>query len=589
MDKNSKATNEAMHRSLEACARSLAGDPALALTAVPDSRGACDARALQHAYHDAQVQRQHAPRDAFAARLFNLMETERFEAMGANRFAGVRQNLDAREGVQVLGESIDPDAENPTLMRLHRALSLLCRQAFRDGSSPPAGSVAGQPASTEQALVNELVQPLLPMLKGVLSTQAEFAVMARQLSDRLATQAGGSSDGSNLLGESEPSDDILEMQAMPDDVDEDDDLGSELDESLDAEQSGRDSEEPPADTQGEAEQEEALPEDAMDEAPTAGPDPAIVRSGDTQPYRAYTTDFDEIVHAADWADQIALQDKRGELDQHIEVHGRLVRRLAARLQRVLLARQRRHWQFDLEEGQLDSARLARIVTDPLMPLSFKAESEIPFRNTTVTLLIDNSRSMLGRPIMIAASCADILARTLERCGVSVEILGFTTVHLHGGASTERWKAAGAPVNPGRLNDLRHIVYKSADMPYRSARRSLGLMLDRDILKQNIDGEALQWAYQRLMKRPEERRILMTISDGAPVDTSTLGANSGDYLAKHLQQVIDGIQRSESAELLAIGIGHDVSQYYEHAVSVYDARQLGPVMLNELEALFKQAA
>ncbi len=578
-----------MHRSLEACARSLAEDPALALSAVPDSRGACDARALQHTYHDEQVQRHHAPRDAFAARLFNLMETERFEALGANRFAGVRQNLDARDGVQVLGELIDPDAEDPTLMRLQRALSVLCRQAFREDCTPPVGSVADQPASTEQALVDELAQPLLPMLTAALNKQAEFAVLACQLSDRLATQAGGGSDGSLLMGEAESPEEILEAQELPDDVDEDDDLGSEFDESLDAEQSGRDSEEPPADKQGEAEQEEALPEDALDEAPTAGPDPTIVRSGDTQPYRAYTTDFDEVIHASEWADQTALQGKRGELDQHIEVHGRLVRRLAARLQRVLLARQRRHWLFDLEEGQLDSARLARIITDPLMPLSFKAESEIPFRNTTVTLLIDNSRSMLGRPIMIAASCADILARTLERCGVSVEILGFTTVHLHGGTSTERWKAAGAPVNPGRLNDLRHIVYKPADMPYRSARRSLGLMLERDILKQNIDGEALQWAYQRLMKRPEERRILMTISDGAPVDTSTLGANSGDYLSRHLQQVIDDIQRSDNVELLAIGIGHDVSQYYEHAVSVYDARQLGPVMLNELETLFKQAA
>lgn len=589
MEKNSKATNDAMRSSLEACARSLAEDPALALSAVPESRGACDARALQHAYHDAQVQRQHAPRDAFAARLFNLMETERFEAMGANRFAGVRQNLDARDGVQVLGESIDPDLENPTLMRLQTALSDLCRQAFRHGGTPLAGSVPGQPVSTEQALVIELAQPLLPMLRDVLGAQADFALMARQLSDRLATRAAGGCDGSVLMGESELPDDNPDVQPLPDDDDEHDDPESDLDETLDAEHSGRDSDEPPADTQGEAEQEEALPEDAMDEAPTAGPDPIIMRSGDTLPYRAYTTEFDEIIHAADWADQSALQGKRGELDQHIEVHGRLVRRLASRLQRVLLARQRRHWQFDLEEGQLDSARLARIVTDPLMPLSFKAESEIPFRNTTVTLLIDNSRSMLGRPIMIAASCADILARTLERCGVSVEILGFTTVHLHGGASTERWKAAGAPMNPGRLNDLRHIVYKSADTPYRSARRSLGLMLERDILKQNIDGEALQWAYRRLMKRPEERRILMTISDGAPVDTSTLGANSGDYLSKHLQQVIDDIQRSENVELLAIGIGHDVSQYYEHAVSVYDARQLGPVMLNELEALFKQAA
>ncbi len=589
MEKNSKATDGVMHRSMEACARTLAQDPALALSALPDSRGGCDARALQHAYHDAQVQRHHVPRDAFAAQLFNLMETERFEALGANRFAGVRQNLDARSGVQVLGESMDLTAEDPALMRLQMALRTLCRQAFRADCMTPAEFLAGQPASTEQALVKELVQPLLPRLTAVLNEQAEFAVLARQFSDRLATQATEGADGSLLMGEAALPEEALEAQELPDDVAWDDEFAAELNESLDAEQSGRDSDELPTENQGESEQEDPVMEEAVDEAPTAGPDPTLVRSGDTQPYRAYTTDFDEIVYASEWADQTALQGKRRELDQHIDVHGRLVRRLAARLQRVLLARQRRHWEFDLEEGQLDSARLARILTDPLMPLSFKAESEIPFRNTTVTLLIDNSRSMLGRPIMIAASCADILARTLERCGVSVEILGFSTVHLHGGQSTERWKAAGKPLNPGRLNDLRHIVYKSADVPYRSARRSLGLMLDRDILKQNIDGEALQWAYQRLMKRPEERRILMTISDGAPVDTSTLGANAGDYLSKHLQQVIEDIQRSDSVELLAIGIGHDVSQYYQHAVSVYDARQLGPVMLNELETLFRQAA
>jgi cobaltochelatase CobT len=332
-----------------------------------------------------------------------------------------------------------------------------------------------------------------------------------------------------------------------------------------------------------------LPEQALDEAPIAGPDPTIQVSGDTQPYKVFTTDFDETAHATQWATAEQLAQWRLELDDHIAVHGRLVRRLATRLQRVLLAQQKRHWQFDLEEGQLDSARLSRIISDPLMPLSFKAESEMAFRNTTFTLLIDNSRSMLGKPIMIAAVAADILARTLERCGVTVEILGFTTCHLHGGFSTEAWEQSGSPQNPGRLNDTRHIIYKAADTPYRLARRNMGLMLDRDILKQNIDGEALTWAYQRLRQRPEQRRILMTISDGAPVDTSTLGANAGDYLARHLQSVIDDIESSSAIELMAIGIGHDVSRFYSHAVSVFDARQLGPVMLDQLESLFRQAA
>ena len=357
---------------------------------------------------------------------------------------------------------------------------------------------------------------------------------------------------------------------------------------LESHSDDRGDDDPLSDVQGEADSTDQVLEQAVDEAPVAGPDPTIVVTGDTQTYRAYTTDFDEVAYASTWADQSALRQWRDELDEHIKIHGRLVRRLASRLQRVLLARQNRHWQFDLEEGHLDSRRLSRIISDPLLPLAFKAESDIAMRDTTITLLIDNSRSMLGRPIMIAAACADILARTLERCGVSVEILGFTTAHLHGGNSTGLWEQQGKPENPGRLNDLRHIVYKSADTPYRSGRRNLGLMLDKDILKQNIDGEALLWAHQRLMKRAERRRILMVISDGAPVDTSTLGANGGDYLARHLHQVVEYIEQAGHVELLAIGIGHDVSRFYQQAVSVFDARQLGPVMLTQLESLFRQA-
>ncbi|MBX2879903.1 MAG: hypothetical protein KTR32_08230, partial [Granulosicoccus sp.] len=330
-------------------------------------------------------------------------------------------------------------------------------------------------------------------------------------------------------------------------------------------------------------------EQAIDEAPATGLDPLVSVAGESRPYKAYTTEFDEVFHAATWAEQNDLCRWRDELDQHIDTHARLVQRLASRLQRVLLAQQQRHWQFDMDAGQLDCARLSRIVTQPTMPLSFKTESDIALRDTTVTLLIDNSRSMLGRPIMIAAACADILARTLERCGVSVEILGFTTVHLHGGRSTELWQLQGSPADPGRLNDLRHIIYKSAQSSYRSARRNLGLMLDKDILKQNIDGESLNWAYQRLLKRPQQRKILMTISDGAPVDTSTLSANSGNYLAQHLRMIIADIEKSPAVELVAIGIGHDVSQYYSHAMSVYDARQLGPAMLEKLSLLLRYSA
>lgn len=561
---------------MDACARSLAGDAALDLSAQSAdmaSRGSRDAQALRRAHHDVELQRQFQPRDAAAAELFCLMEVERYEALGANRYEGVARNLDARPSPA----SLDTD---DAWQRLLDALSQACRQAFRQGALSRQSAAV---TPTELTLLNRQLSKHLPTLSAQLEDQAAFAALAKRVAATLAGSLRSDAEAGLSL-DAELEDEAQSREEPPlDGVDEPEDEQAAGGERED------DTEEALSDAAGESEAADRLPDQALDEAPTAGPDPTIVVSGDTQAYRPFTTDFDEVMAAAEGADPTALREWREALDEHIEVHGRLVRRLASRLQRVLLARQRRHWQFDLEEGVLDAARLSRIVSDPLSPLSFKAESDMAFRNTTITLLIDNSRSMLGRPIMIAAACADILARTLERCGVSVEILGFTTAHLHGGQSTERWKQMGEPANPGRLNDLRHIVYKSADTPYRLARRNLGLMLDRDILKQNIDGEALLWAHQRLMKRPEQRRILMTISDGAPVDTSTLGANAGDYLARHLQQVIDDIERAGQVELMAIGIGHDVSRFYGQAVSVFDARQLGPVMLNQLESLFRKAA
>jgi len=589
---------EAAQAAAVACARTLANDAAFELPASesssnvdPASRGDADSQALKCAYHDASIQYQYVPDEPMSRLLFNVLERERYEALGANRYSGVRLNLDARAQrfEHTLGAGTSLDAS--VVERYENALSTLCRQVFRNSESVSSVIALSnsQAAGIEVARISSLSAQWLPRLRDLLDDQAGFAQVARNMMADLVENGAGSDTDSVAVdgsadGDSEeglPSD---EEQAAEDVV---------SDQDPDAPDAGnpqaRDGEETQAPAQAESDHAESLPDQILDEAPVSGPDPTLMVSGATQPYSAYTSEFDEVVHASDQANSDALQAWRMELDEHIAVHARLVRRLAARLQRVLLARQKRHWQFDLEEGQLDSARLSRIISAPLMPLSFKEESEIAFRNTTITLLIDNSRSMLGRPIMIAAACADILAQTLERCGVSVEILGFTTVHLHGGQSTDLWTANGKPDNPGRLNDLRHIVYKSADTPYRSARRNLGLMLDKDILKQNIDGEALLWAHQRLMKRPEERRILLTISDGAPVDTSTLGANEGDYLARHLQAVVDDIERCSSVELVAIGIGHDVSRFYSQAMSVFDARQLGPVMLTKLESLFRQVA
>jgi cobaltochelatase CobT len=304
-------------------------------------------------------------------------------------------------------------------------------------------------------------------------------------------------------------------------------------------------------------------------------------------YKVYTAKFDETVRAEDLCDAAELDRLRGFLDKQIAHLQGVVARLANRLQRRLMAQQNRSWEFDQEEGWLDSARLTRIITDPMQPLAYKRERDTSFRDTVVTLLLDNSGSMRGRPITVAATCADILARTLERCGVKVEILGFTTRAWKGGQSREAWLQAGKPAGPGRLNDLRHIVYKAADAPWRRARRNLGLMMREGLLKENIDGEALAWAHNRLLARPEARRILMMISDGAPVDDSTLSVNAGNYLERHLRAVIEEIETRSPVELIAIGIGHDVTRYYRRAVTIVDADELAGAMTEQLASLFEE--
>jgi cobaltochelatase CobT len=310
-------------------------------------------------------------------------------------------------------------------------------------------------------------------------------------------------------------------------------------------------------------------------------------SNERPDYTAFTTAFDEVVEARDLCDEQELTRLRAHLDNQLATLQGVIGRLANRLQRQLMAKQSRAWEFDLDEGMLDAARLHRIVTNPLYPLSYKQEKEMEFRDTVVTLLIDNSGSMRGRPITLAAMSADILARTLERCAVKVEILGFTTRAWKGGQSRERWITAGKPIKPGRLNDLRHIVYKAADAPWRRTRKHLGLMLREGLLKENIDGEALMWAHNRLISRPEQRRILMVISDGAPVDDSTLSVNPGNYLEQHLRRVIQWIENYSPVELVAIGIGHDVTRYYKRAVTIVDAEQLGGTMMDKLSELFDE--
>jgi len=568
----------------QACVRSIAASVEATIDAeqekgigLDDNRGALDAIALRHAHHDPVLHRLNRPADSVCGVLFDTFEQMRYEAIGCNAYAGVQINLDARK------RHTDEQLTSG-IARLHQAARHMGINAFRrvPGSAADTRWAATAEFASLWSVFGHNMQPLTNTLRD----QAAFA---RQVSALLniwqntradADASGGAPD--ELIGADSEAETIIE--SAPENT-ESDDGRDDTEATVDSGEQMSD-EAQQNEAESDSQHNDAMADMLKDEAPVTGQDPDLRHNGETARYQAYSRDFDEVRHAAELADSETLAGLRAQLDSHISVHTRLVRRLASRLQRVLLARQRRQWQFDMEEGQLDTARLSRLVTEPLLPLSFKTESDAPVRDTSITILIDNSRSMLGRPMMIAAAATDILARTLERCGVSVEILGFTTVHLHGGRSTENWEANGKPHNPGRLNDLRHIIYKSADTSYRHARRQLGLMLDRQLLKQNIDGEALLWAWERLLKRPEQRRILLVVSDGAPVDTSTLGANEGDYLARHLHQVVADIERSDTVELLAIGIGHDVSRFYSHALSVFDARQLGPVMLNELETLFR---
>jgi len=401
-----------------------------------------------------------------------------------------------------------------------------------------------------------------------------------------------SMDMAEELGDDQDNDETQEDEDQPQGEEQsedggEDDSGSDRAQPEDAEASDDDQD------QAESEAADATSEDISDEEDADAETPGEAKRNDNPfanlarevDYKVYTTAFDETVGAEDLCDEEELDRLRAFLDKQLANLQGVVGRLANRLQRRLMAQQNRSWDFDLEEGYLDPARLVRVVIDPMQPLSFKQERDTKFRDTVVTLLLDNSGSMRGRPITVAATCADILARTLERCGVSVEILGFTTRAWKGGQAREKWLKDGKPPNPGRLNDLRHIIYKSADAPWRRARRNLGLMMREGLLKENIDGEALLWAHQRLIGRPEQRKILMMISDGAPVDDSTLSVNPGNYLERHLRAVIELIETRSPVELLAIGIGHDVTRYYRRAVTIVDAEELAGAMTEQLASLF----
>ena len=549
-------------------------------------RGYADSMALRLACHDQALHRKLTPQGDEARAVFDAVEQARVEAIGSRRMQGVAGNIGAMlDDKYHRGNyhEITEQADAP----LADALAMMVRERLTGLKPPPAAQGF---VNLWRDTIEKKIGADLDKMDSHIENQQHFAKLLREILTTL---------------------ELTEDSSLDPDDSEDDDQDSESDDNQNSED-GESSEESSSDSEQMERSEEASDEmeDGMQESPDGpagemsedmedaeGDDSAepsrppapVENKRNATDYKIFSTKYDETILAEDLCDAEELARLRAYLDKQLSHLQGVVARLANRLQRRLMAQQNRSWEFDLEEGQLDPARLTRIVIDPQQPLSFKREQDTNFRDTVVTLLIDNSGSMRGRPITVAATCADILARTLERCGVKVEILGFTTRAWKGGQSREAWLQAGKPAMPGRLNDLRHIVYKSADAPWRRARKNLGLMMREGLLKENIDGEALDWAHQRLLGRPEQRRIMMVISDGAPVDDSTLSVNAGNYLERHLRHVIEEIETRSPVELLAIGIGHDVTRYYRRAVTIVDAEELGGAMTEKLAELFDDKA
>jgi cobaltochelatase CobT len=559
---------------------------ALPATEVARLRGAADALALRLRHHDIAVhaERNPGPRDARDA--YDAIEDARIEVVGARHMQGVAANLQARLVQGCEQDGFDRMTRKEQLP-VATALGLLVRESL-------SGQAA--PVQVERVMrlwregLDDKARAALAELAEHQDDQNRFARASRRLLATLnlaeaeADDEGEESDDSSEEGQQGGGEQSAPQDTRPEEETE----ASESESLLGAQPAGEDAGESETGGEESDDEEQGL---AEGEDRPGGPPPRRDRSepGDGVAYQAFARQFDEEIRAEELCDTDELARLRQQLDQQLLSLQGVVSKLANRLQRRLMAQQTRAWEFDLEEGMLDAGRLARVVANPTVPLSYKRERDTEFRDTVVTLLIDNSGSMRGRPITVAAMCGDILARTLERCGVKVEVLGFTTRAWKGGMSRERWAAEGKPREPGRLNDLRHIIYKAADAPWRRARRNLGLMLREGLLKENIDGEALLWAYRRLLARHENRRILMVISDGAPVDDSTLSVNPGNYLERHLREVIRDIEARHAVELIAIGIGHDVTRYYRRAVTIVDAEELGGTMMTKLAELFEERA
>lgn len=543
---------------------------------IAKARGEADGLALRLALHDTDIHAKQQPTAGPARAIYEALEQARIETVGGEYLAGIRDNLDAALDAKAkrrkfnAAEIPKDDTTLPDAMGLYAREVLTGRKLPNscDGLMNVWRETIAETADMKLKKLADLIHDQKKFGEGVQDILRDF-----ELLDQTAEPEEGDDDEEQESSENEDQPDQNEDQNQDDqpgqtevsDADAEEDDSSDPQDMVDAEN-----------IDGEQDGDDQIPNQTPQSNNLANMLPA---------YSAYTTTHDEVIKAEDLCEAEELERLRGYLDGHMKGLSSVIARLANRLQRRLLAQQQRSWTFDLEEGMLDTARLTRVITDPMSALTFKEEKETDFRDTIVTILIDNSGSMRGRPIMVAAVCADIMARTLERCGVKAEILGFTTKAWKGGRSFQDWLADGKPPTPGRLNDVRHIIYKSADMPWRRAKRNLGLMMREGLLKENIDGEALEWAYKRLMSRPEQRRIMMVISDGAPVDDATQSQNKSGMLEGHLRMVIDKIENRSEVELVAIGIGHDVTRWYKRAVTIMDVEQLGGAMTEKLAELF----
>jgi cobaltochelatase CobT len=606
----SKTGSEAdsFKRAVTVCMRAIAGDkelevgfakdrPALAgsrarlpelpkkasKTDIAITRGLGDSMALKRACHDTRIHTKLAPEGKAARAIYDAVEQARVEAIGSRAMQGVADNIGSMLEDKYTKANLT-DVRDKADAPIEEALALMVREKLTGRPVPKSGE---RLVELWRPWVEEKAKADLDGLSAKLDDQQAFARVVREMlaSMEMAEELGDDQE----TEDSEDNDDNQPQGEEQSEEGGEDDSGSEQSQSEDAESSADDEQ------SSETEASDATADDLSDDDDADAETPGEARRNDNPftnlpkeiDYKVFTTAFDETVGAEELCEEEELDRLRAFLDKQLANLSGVVGRLANRLQRRLMAQQNRSWDFDLEEGYLDPARLVRVVIDPMQPLSFKQERDTKFRDTVVTLVLDNSGSMRGRPITVAATCADILARTLERCGVKVEILGFTTRAWKGGQSREAWLAAGKPPNPGRLNDLRHIIYKSADAPWRRARKNLGLMMREGLLKENIDGEALDWAHKRLLGRSEQRKILMMISDGAPVDDSTLSVNPGNYLERHLRHIIEEIETRSPVELIAIGIGHDVTRYYRRAVTIVDAEELGGAITEKLAELFSE--